>query len=186
MDYIIILGSSDLNVCHKRCEIGAEYFKKNCIYKSEEGEIIYLAKIICSGGCDNWGLPEAEYMNNVLIDEMNILDCNIAIENKSQNTEENFLYCRKMFINSKMIGSFTNDNWVKSIIICTSSSHIKRAFVIALNVFEHDDIGPIKTIHTNEPIPDDVCQNERLLLDDYLDRKLFFNTQPMDKNNISI
>lgn len=175
MDYIIILGSSNLSVCHKRCEIGAEYFKQNCVHKLEDGEIIYSAKIICSGGCNNWGETEAEYMNKVLIDEMNILGNNIAIENQSQNTEENFLNCRKMFINSKMIGSFTNDGWVKSIIICTSTSHIKRAFVIALNVFEHDNIGPIKTIHTNELIPDGVSQNERLLLDDYLDRKLFSN-----------
>lgn len=173
MDYIIILGSDNPDICDKRCEVGALYFKKNCVnVVSEYGDVSYSGTIICSGG-GNGKRSEAEYMKTILIDEWNIpIEC-IGIETKSQNTEENFLNCRSMFISSKMIGSYTNDNWISSIIICTSTFHIKRSYVIALDVFLHDKIGSIKTIHTNEFVSYDLIQSEVFLLDNYLHRKLF-------------
>jgi uncharacterized SAM-binding protein YcdF (DUF218 family) len=91
------------------------------------------------------------------------------------NTEDNFLQCKNIFVNSKLINNYFQEGWVKSIIICTSTFHAKRAFVVAQNVFSSYNI-PIKVIHTNETVDSTTASREKIHLDNYLQNLILLNS----------
>jgi uncharacterized SAM-binding protein YcdF (DUF218 family) len=174
MNYILLLGNSDVSVCQQRCNVAANYFKLYCKPKIDEetGTIHSTARIICSGGIpiniDGNTMTEAEYMSYYLIREYGVNKHDIILEKLSRNTEENMTMCKDLFTKGKLIKPTTQDNWVSQITICSSKFHIKRALVIAQHVFFNSGVGNIKVIYTDEFVSEDTFIKEIKLIDQYL------------------
>lgn len=175
-EYIIILGCSDETILKTRCDSAAIFFKTMTLknraiqqhfHESEHYSPDYL--IICSGG-GKGEISEASRMKQYLLSEHSISMDSILTEDLSQNTVENIINCRNILIASKLIGDITFEMCLKNIIICTSTSHMNRAFVIAQTIFSNDRINSIKTLDTNEIVDELTKNRELILLDKYISK----------------
>lgn len=101
-----------------------------------------IKKILVSGGVGYLNLnrktTEAEIMKKYLL-KNNIPLSDILIEDKSRNTYENFLYTYKLLLSKNLINN-------TSIILITSSFHIKRTIMTFKYFFKNTTFGTISVL----------------------------------------
>jgi uncharacterized SAM-binding protein YcdF (DUF218 family) len=178
MQYIIVLGNTNFEICKQRCKVAADYFCNNCITQDVSHHMKFTGRIICSGGATskntstsnsgsgNTSLQtEASIMKNILL-EMHIPENVIVLEPLSLNTEENLMYCRKLLIKYNIISDTSPQI---SIVVCTSTFHAARSYAIAQTIFVHDHVT-VKTIHGHEHVDYETAKKELWLLGAYLQR----------------
>lgn len=174
MNLIIILGNYDTDICRSRCECAATYFKKNFKYISSEiSDDVYSShKILCSGAGRRLvkeNMSEAEHMKNMLI-KFGIDPIHIDIEDKSNTTEENLIFCKNLIFGPKE--SFTYNSIIRNIIICTSKYHINRSIVIAKDVFANTNIEILALFDNLEPISEKQSIDESIFTHRYIDKTI--------------
>lgn len=141
--FIIVLGNSKPECYKKRVDRCMETFLK--LRKEKE---IY---IIMSGG-KNESKNMKEY---VLLKYGHEYDPFIIEEKKSLNTHQNLLFSKEII--ESICPTFF------SIIICTSTFHINRSFLLSNIVFGNE--CNIHTIHTRTPVSNELYEREKILID---------------------
>jgi hypothetical protein len=137
IEVIIILGCSDNQIQRQRVNAGIKYIKET--NNSNKSNIIYI-----SGGIKNNLISkttEASQMLNQIENEK--LDIPIIIDNKAQNTAENFMYLKE-WINKNYM-----DN-LYSFVIVTSDFHQRRTLMLFNGIF--NDIQPKWVLSKSECI----------------------------------
>jgi len=138
MKVILVLGNNNKDVSLKRVDRALEYFRECNINER------YL---MFSGGVSK--PAEAEYMKDYAISK-GVDENSIITESESRNTIENFEKSKKILDEKFRHGSC-------SVIVCTSSFHIKRSMVLArIILFGYYTIF----IHTREPVSATQYRNE--------------------------
>jgi len=97
-------------------------------------------KIVVSGGKSDGEETEAELMKNYLVG-MGVPDSEIIVENESKNTLEN----------AKNVSRILKRMGIKSILIVTSYTHMKRCYVAFRRFFD----GQIHVIESDYPLDPD-------------------------------
>ena len=162
MDIIIVLGCSNPNTLKKRLKRAIDYFHSVDI----SDEISIKPLMIFSGGGKLSGTTEAEIMYKKAIGKYSIDKSRCMFENTSKNTFENIKNCLTLLKEA----CYFQPTYILpyKFIICTSSFHIKRAYVLGLNIL--GSYGDIIAIHTNENVSDGETQREMNILNIFLDR----------------
>ncbi len=171
MNYIVILGHTDPDICYKRCKVAVGHFNS---LKDKDN-----TRIICSGGSyvrtdrpDKHGMYaskicEADLMASTLVDVLGVSMIYVLCENSSTNTLESFVKCRQMLLQYKAL-KYTEERELmklaESIVICTSSFHVRRALVLAMYTFMGDALN-INVIHTDEDVTNEQSNKEIVALD---------------------
>ncbi len=127
VEIIIILGCSDNQIQRQRVSEGIKYIKES--NKSNKLSMIYI-----SGGIKNnlmSATTEASQMLKQIENEK--LGIRIIIDNKAQNTAENFMYLKEWIDKNHMDDSY-------SFVIVTSDFHQKRTLMLFNGIF--NDIQP--------------------------------------------
>ena len=117
IDYLLVLGTKISN--NEPCMILKRRLEKTIEFYNSNPNVI----LILSGGrTSDCNLSEAGVMKKYLLEENNIKEENIITEDYSMNTVENLINILNIIDKDKKIG------------LCTSNSHIYRAFGIAKNL----------------------------------------------------
>jgi len=156
MEYIIILGNSDVKILNKRVDTAVNYFLSNsqAYYDYTLEDYIPIRKFILSGT-----LLEVQSMNDYIKEKWNFEEKYIILESQSKNTIDN--------IKNSM--AIIDDKELNPLItLCTSSFHIKRTFVLA-HYYLHKT--RLNFIHTQEPITKDQFKRESEILNNFLNYK---------------
>lgn len=165
MIVILVLGHRNDAILQKRMDAAIEYF--NSVYEKKYyewlDETVPTATLLLSGGSsDGKSVPTgAEKMKKYAI--LKGIDPDAIItETTSRDTVENFR-------NSLDILKTTLREVVSDVVVCTSSFHIRRAFVIA-----HTILGGynLKFIHTHEEISNELKLREMKLTYDFISKLL--------------
>jgi uncharacterized SAM-binding protein YcdF (DUF218 family) len=163
---IVVLGSTTAKTRTDRVTAAVTLFNTLTSerYSDFLQETVIMTRIIFSGGTTRPNFEsEADAMMKTAI-EMGVDKKFLVTENKSRNTMENLIFSKKII---QSLYHYS-DNF-PNVIICTSTFHIKRTFVMA-HVFmkEHR----LSFIHTNEEIPHDKAKQEAFSLDQFLTYQL--------------
>ena len=134
---ILVLGNKSKKVTEERVDRALEYYS-NC------GTEKFL---MFSGGVSD--PTEAEFMKNYAMTK-GIDQKNIITEDKSRNTIENFEMSKAILDNMFSHGSC-------SVVVCTSTFHIKRSMVLARIILTG---YCTEFIHTREPLTELQIRNE--------------------------
>lgn len=124
MKVIIVLGSSDLNICRRRVDRAIEEFQKQPAEDlvGFDKTPVCLQKILFSGSNPKTETYEAILMKNYA--ESRGIDSRFLLtETESRNTIENFLFSKKILENNYPV--------LENVCICTSNFHIARSMMIA-------------------------------------------------------
>lgn len=151
MEYIIVLGSKNKNIMEKRVKRALEDFAMSPHYYFDPDfqiENPIKALLFSGGSCDGVSKPEASIMMEEYASDIN--KNYMFTETNSKNTIENLIFCKQIL---------DKDRSMKKLVICTSSSHIKRAMVLARMIFG-SSYYHLRFIHTNEPVDDDTQKKE--------------------------
>lgn len=159
MNVILVIGTDNDLISKKRIDRAIEYFRSvKAEYIDEEtydGHI--LTYIMFCGKVD-------QYVNYALsqgIDKKFLLE----VKQNTDNTVENILFAKKIIDDIQK-----RTEYDIKIILCTSSFHIKRTFMIT-RTFMNDYMSEF--IYTNEPIENSVQVQETFLLDQFLEQILY-------------
>ena len=165
MEFIIVLGNSNREIMINRVKKAAEYYHYLNKKHYDDGHYEpYPARLIFSGkGKHN--SSEAEDIFNLAVSKFYLPKDLCIIENKSNNTQENFTETLKLLIDG---------GWFKPTMCCgryiftvvTSSFHASRSLIIGLNVLS--SYGDVKIIHTGEEIPKEIEYGENCAIIDYV------------------
>ena len=138
---IIVLGNKNSAIMEKRVDKAIEYF--------------YSLYYPCETVQNKWllfsGYNESNEMYNYALSK-GIDEKYLITENKSTDTVENMEMCYEL-LQKKFPKT---DYRMPNIVVCTSSFHINRSFVIAMKVFKQN----ITMIHTDEDISDEQHDHE--------------------------
>jgi len=165
MNFIIVLGNSNYEIQKRRVTTAVNCFKStyaHVIDRPEEDRSSSVgpqAMIIFSGG-NNESKSMYDYAVNTLgMDKVHCLE-----ENKSQNTHQNIEFVLKMLRTGQWFDPTFAVNYTFT--ICTSSFHVKRAYLIAMNLCQ--PYGKVTCIHTNESVSKEQHDRELMYIDAYL------------------
>ena len=167
IQFVIILGNSNLEILNSRLNKGISEFYKTKNYEDEEEVYGIHNFIILSGGGkgiknnDKYYKTEAEYMYEYV--SKYVKPKYIILESNSNNTFESltnsYSFISKMYPQHEYNGKVI-------VTICTSSFHLKRSLVTAtlLNNYNYN----LKFVHTFEKFSDEVNQRELKHLNNFL------------------
>lgn len=165
MDVIIVLGNSDPEILKKRMDRAIKEFTSSPYEYIRDGNVIANKFILISGG------PSATKMKEYALSK-HVGEKFLVLEDKSKNTIENIMFSNKLLDNAFQHGmSFLRP----SVIICTSSFHIKRSMVIAKMLMCNYNTSFIDTC-------EDVTYEEYQRENDYIIRAIEFIFPGMKKN----
>ena len=169
MQFIIVLGNSKPDVRRERVKRAIEYYDNQCKLATKNNYYgdaqSFQCKIIFSGkGRSVEGSSEAEDMLKIAL-ELGVPSDICSIENKSNNTIENFTETLKLLFDA---------GWFKptikcgeyTFIVCTSFFHAARSLVTAKNILSPH--GTVKIIHTREVVPPELENRENQILVHYV------------------
>lgn len=163
-EVIIVLGTGNSERMNKRVNSALSYFfSTEYTYYSEITESNNVNTYIIFSGCGNSEISEASRMVNYALSKKDLktpLYSHIIKEDKSMNTLENLKNSKAII--KKMFNNLPNPK----VTICTSSFHLKRAFVMANFIFKDYKLN---FIHTDELITFEERERENSLLLNYID-----------------
>ena len=157
MQCIIVLGNRNPAIMKKRVDRALQEFHSSpSEYVDQDSGFRMINKyLLFSGGSsDGVSKPEGAMMMEEYARSAGIEDRFMLVENTSRNTVENLRNSRKILDCHTM----TDNIYKPTLVICTSSFHIKRSALLAkwlLKGFQ------LRFIHTNEPVS--VEENRREL-----------------------
>lgn len=154
--FIIVLGNSNSEVQKKRVSTAVNYFKS--IYCHDDINFSNVM-LIFSGGNN-----EGKNMCNYAVNFLGVDKEKCIIEDKSQNTCQNIEFTLNLLREGRWFDPTFATNYTFT--ICTSTFHIKRAFLIS--VMSLQKYGKVNCIHTNEPVSEEQRIKESKFIDEYL------------------
>ena len=165
MKIILVLGNRNPSITKKRVDRALEYFNsspKEYFDEALQEETICQYLLFSGGSSDGISKPEGAVMMESLVKD-SIPEKFCLIEKESRNTIENLVKSRKL------IESLFGDKvcYFPTIVVCTSSFHIKRSAVLASFILKD---YPLEFIHTNEEVTPEEHQKETKLIDEFLSR----------------
>jgi uncharacterized SAM-binding protein YcdF (DUF218 family) len=163
MEYIIVLGNSNINIIQKRVDTAINYFnqKPNSLYNEWTRETITTRILLFSGGySQTLKVVESQYMKNYAISK-GVKPDSILCETNSSSTIENLQNCCNIIDSRNSIERIYND----TITIVTSSFHAKRSFVLSKIYIKN---YPVTIIHTNEIVMPEQEMKEIVILNNFL------------------
>lgn len=169
MEFIIVLGNSKREVRVNRLKKAVDYYNqiiKNNSEKSYDYQPSDHLRLILSGkGASVPNSSEAEDMYKTAISDFYVPSEICVIENKSNNTRENFIESLKILVEA---GWFTPTGYCGkyTFTIVTSRFHAARSLVVGLEILSQ--YGDVKIIHTGEEFSSEVEHKENCLLVNYV------------------
>ena len=162
MEIIIVLGNSKEDVMRARVKRAVDEFNAEdelCEFDDNGGKIKPIRTILCSGGSSRGLSAESIKMKEYAI-QLGMNEHDVNIETDSRNTIENLQFSRKLI--NDVYKKETFASFPPTLVICTSSFHIKRTIVLANMTIGRD--YDLKFIHTNETVSNESQQHEWMLL----------------------
>lgn len=151
--FIMVLGNGNVSIRHKRIDRAVKYFKSLHPYECIDNNGHILTYIMFCGK-NTQSKQTINYTVSLGIDKKFLLE-----EKESSNTVENILFGKKI------IDNHVTDTYNK-IVICTSTFHIKRTYVITMSFMSK---YPVEFIHTEENVNQDDYTRESMFLQNFLD-----------------
>lgn len=161
---IIVLGNRNKKIMNMRLKVAVDFFKSSTceVYSEVLGKSYVTTRLLLSGGSSDGVKPEGAVMMEECLVNMGIDKKFLVVESESRNTVENLE--KSKVILEQLYHGLGGEK--PNLVICTSTSHIKRAFVMSHVILKD---YPLSFIHTNEEVPPFLVQRELHLTDQFIE-----------------